>query len=374
MKIKNALLVDDSRVARFALGKLLEAHDMKVTMAGSAEEALRSLTPGTVGEEQNQPPDVIFMDHLMPGMNGIEATRALKRNPVTAAIPVVMCTSRKSEDFIEQARNFGVYNLLSKPPEQDGLSRLLQELEQAMEPGRNGEESVIELPFSEAPAPRDSPGDEEPQKQEEHEQARPATTAFASEEEPEVSDALLARIARSLPTERNEQRLQELVSGLFDEQQALMRREQQEWLAQLAEDIRRLQESLNQHLGRQLQNLGDNISVQLSQNLGQQLQGLRRALQNGKHTGLSQDDLDALRDHMTATQTIDTEFWQTLQNEALQQAQDISRDTAEDIAQRTLDLYLMHRRSRSNTAYLVALSISLGVFASGIAWLAGIFG
>ena len=40
MAIKNALLVDDSKVARFALSKLLESRDMEVNMAGSAEEAL----------------------------------------------------------------------------------------------------------------------------------------------------------------------------------------------------------------------------------------------------------------------------------------------------------------------------------------------
>jgi CheY-like chemotaxis protein len=40
MAIKNALLVDDSKVARFALSKLLEGRDMEVNMAGSAEEAL----------------------------------------------------------------------------------------------------------------------------------------------------------------------------------------------------------------------------------------------------------------------------------------------------------------------------------------------
>ena len=40
MAIKNALLVDDSKVARFALSKLLEGRDMEVNMAGSAEEGL----------------------------------------------------------------------------------------------------------------------------------------------------------------------------------------------------------------------------------------------------------------------------------------------------------------------------------------------
>ncbi|MDX1590013.1 MAG: response regulator [Oleiphilaceae bacterium] len=407
MKIKNALLVDDSKVARFALGKLLEGHDMNVTMAGSAEEAIQRLESAT---DAQPAPDVIFMDHLMPGMNGIEATQALKRNPATAGIPVIMCTSRKSSDFIRQARRFGIHNILAKPPEPAGLRRLLEELHQAphtatdsqgrenaagASTGARTEEIVIELPRygSNGFSGRDTgqpPQTADMTRETESGPAAPfgASTEAAPEDNaafsasagephrdnrPDPGDALLERIGQLLPTERSHQQLQAMISNLFEEHQARMNREQENWLAQLGEDIRQLQESLNQHLSQQLHHLGEEVTQQLSHNLGQQLQGLRRAMQNGRHTGLSQDDLDALRDHMTATQTIDTEFWQTLQTEAVQQAQEISRDTAEDIAQRTLDLYRMHRRTSTNRAYMVALAISLGVFATGIAWLSGVF-
>ncbi|WP_369602430.1 response regulator [Hahella sp. SMD15-11] len=111
--LKNALLVDDSKVARFALSKLLEHENMNVSMAGSAEEALDYL-------RKNDPPDVIFMDHLMPGMNGVEATKAIKSNPQTATIPVIMCTSKKSREFEEAAKRFGIYNILTKPPIRKG--------------------------------------------------------------------------------------------------------------------------------------------------------------------------------------------------------------------------------------------------------------
>ena len=121
MTIKSALLVDDSKVARFALSKLLEKIDLNVSMAGSAEEALEYL-------DSHDNPDVIFMDHLMPGMNGVEATRAIKSNPDTASIPIIMCTSKKSEEFADEAKEFGIYNILTKPPQPKGVSSLLQEL------------------------------------------------------------------------------------------------------------------------------------------------------------------------------------------------------------------------------------------------------
>ena len=85
MTIKSALLVDDSKVARFALSKLLEKLNLKVDMVSSGEEALTFL-------KNNTNPDVIFMDHLMPGMNGVDATKEIKMNSATSEIPVIMCT------------------------------------------------------------------------------------------------------------------------------------------------------------------------------------------------------------------------------------------------------------------------------------------
>ena len=121
MTNRQALVVDDSKSARVVLRKMLEKHELTVETAASAEEALDFLT--------RHSPDVIFMDHLMPGMNGVEATKAIKGNPDTAAIPIIMCTSKKSSSFMEEARNFGVYNILTKPPHTEGLSLVLDQLD-----------------------------------------------------------------------------------------------------------------------------------------------------------------------------------------------------------------------------------------------------
>ncbi|TVP54206.1 MAG: response regulator [Halomonadaceae bacterium] len=346
MNIKNALLVDDSKVARFALGKLLESQDLSVTMAGSAEEALKYLA-------ENQQPDVIFMDHLMPGMNGVEAARALKSNLATAGIPIIMCTSRKSESFIQEAREFGVYNILPKPPLLAGLNNLLQNLDQDLQQG------VLPSIVPVLPVTEDAPVDAENPDQH--------LNGFDSTPQRQIKNS------QHGTTRSSDHATHELITSLLDEHHDQLHQDQEEWLRQLGEDIRQLQESLNNHLQQQLISLKDEITHQVTLNLGKQLQGLRKALQNGKQTGLSQADLDALKDHMTATQTIDTEFWQTLQAEAVQQAQEISRDTAEEIAQRTIDLYLMRKNTISNKVYISALAISLGVFASGIAWLGGLF-
>nr|MDQ2697014.1 response regulator [Pseudomonadota bacterium] len=83
MGIKTALVVDDSRVARLTLSKLLKERGIDVTQAGSAREALEHL--------KHHRPDVVFMDFMMPDMDGLEATRHISENPVTAQIPVIIC-------------------------------------------------------------------------------------------------------------------------------------------------------------------------------------------------------------------------------------------------------------------------------------------
>ena len=104
--LKCALIVDDSQTARHVLGKVLQRHRIKVEMAGSAEDALNYLATSR--------PDVIFMDHLMPGMDGFQAVRAIKNNPATATIPIMMYTSQAGELYVSQARALGAVGVLPK--------------------------------------------------------------------------------------------------------------------------------------------------------------------------------------------------------------------------------------------------------------------
>ncbi len=106
MSIKHALVVDDSKSAQIALKKQLEEHELVVALAESGEEALAFL--------EHQSVDVIFMDHTMPGMDGLEALAAIKRNPRTAMIPVMMYTTKEGEVYVGQARALGGLGVLSK--------------------------------------------------------------------------------------------------------------------------------------------------------------------------------------------------------------------------------------------------------------------
>jgi CheY-like chemotaxis protein len=126
MSAKRALIVDDSRSARTFLTRILERYDLKVDGAGSAEEAIEYL--------HNQHPDVIFMDHLMPGMDGFQALTAIKNDPRTAAIPVMMYTSQEGALYLDQARALGAVGVLPKQTRPDDVSRALEQLRLLGEP------------------------------------------------------------------------------------------------------------------------------------------------------------------------------------------------------------------------------------------------
>jgi len=143
---KTALIVDDSRTARVVLKRMLENHALAVDTAESAEVALDYLN--------DHRPDVIFMDHMMPGMDGFEAVSAIKNNPDTATIPIMMYTSQKGEVYVGQARALGAVGVLPKEVEPVEVSKILASLRvidahdvdfgetTVLEPGNVGEDAA----------------------------------------------------------------------------------------------------------------------------------------------------------------------------------------------------------------------------------------
>jgi CheY-like chemotaxis protein len=117
-----ALIVDDSKTARYALRQLLDKQKFAVDMVESAEQALDYL--------RGAMPDLIFMDHMMPGMDGFEAVKAIKSNPATAAIPIVMYTSPQGGVYFGQARALGAADVIAKPASAEELRNVLRRLEQ----------------------------------------------------------------------------------------------------------------------------------------------------------------------------------------------------------------------------------------------------
>jgi CheY-like chemotaxis protein len=121
MSSKRALVVDDSKSARAFLSRILERHEITVDAAESAEAAIDYLT-------RNRP-DVIFMDHMMPGMDGFQAVQSIKNNPRTAAIPILMYTSQEGDLYLGQARALGAEGVLPKQIKQADVTKMLFQLQ-----------------------------------------------------------------------------------------------------------------------------------------------------------------------------------------------------------------------------------------------------
>ena len=117
---KNALIVDDSRLACKVLANMLEPMGLNSVAVYSAEQALEYL--------QHNQPDIIFLDHTMPGMDGLETIKVIKSNPLTATVPVMMYTAKQGEVYVGQARALGAVDVLPKGMEKEHLNNALQKL------------------------------------------------------------------------------------------------------------------------------------------------------------------------------------------------------------------------------------------------------
>src|SRR3954465_6509506 len=121
MSAKRALVVDDSKSARLFLSRILERHEITVDAAETAEQAIDYLA--------RHRPDVIFMDHMMPGMDGFQAVQTIKNNPRTSSIPILMYTSQEGDLYLGQARALGAEGVLPKQIKQADVTRLLFQLQ-----------------------------------------------------------------------------------------------------------------------------------------------------------------------------------------------------------------------------------------------------
>lgn len=121
---KTALVVDDSKSARFALRKYLENHGYQVEALDGAAAAYDYL--------KSQLPDIIFLDHIMPGIDGFEALQHIKREPRTSAIAIVICSSNEGPSFNDEARSKGAATVLQKPPSPEQLQRVLENVQASL--------------------------------------------------------------------------------------------------------------------------------------------------------------------------------------------------------------------------------------------------
>jgi twitching motility two-component system response regulator PilH len=107
------MIVDDSPTEVHIMKTALEKHGFQTLSASDGNECL------TLAREVK--PDLIFMDVVMPGLNGFQATRSLSRDPITKSIPVVMVTTKGQETDRIWGMRQGAVDYLVKPVDASDL-------------------------------------------------------------------------------------------------------------------------------------------------------------------------------------------------------------------------------------------------------------
>lgn len=101
------LLADDNEEMRLMLRDLFRSAGHEVALAEDGLAALSSI--------QNREPDLVILDHAMPGMNGFEVCRRVKTNPFTARIPILMLTAQSTVESKVEGYAAGADDYLAKP-------------------------------------------------------------------------------------------------------------------------------------------------------------------------------------------------------------------------------------------------------------------
>jgi twitching motility two-component system response regulator PilH len=118
------MIVDDSPTEVHVMKTALEKHGFETMSAADGSECL------SLAREVR--PDLIFMDVVMPGVNGFQATRALTRDPQTKTIPIVMITTKDQEtDRIWGMRQGAVDYLIKPVAESDLIAKAQEVLDQS---------------------------------------------------------------------------------------------------------------------------------------------------------------------------------------------------------------------------------------------------
>ena len=107
MPVKKVLVVDDSPTERHVLVELLTRNGYQVITAESGEEGIE--------KAKSELPDLVLMDVVMPGLNGYQATRTLRRDEATKHIPIIVCTSKGQETDKIWGLRQGALDYLVKP-------------------------------------------------------------------------------------------------------------------------------------------------------------------------------------------------------------------------------------------------------------------
>ncbi len=121
---RRILVVEDDVANIYALTSILEPHGAIIQIARNGREAIETLeaNKGKKGQEA----DLVLMDMMMPEMDGITATREIRKNPAYRKLPIIMLTAKAMKDDQEKCIQAGANDYMAKPLDVDKLLSLIR--------------------------------------------------------------------------------------------------------------------------------------------------------------------------------------------------------------------------------------------------------
>jgi two-component system, OmpR family, phosphate regulon response regulator PhoB len=105
--MKRILIVEDEQAIREMVGFALKKAELYFEEVADAEQALVAVA--------SNPPDLILLDWMLPGMSGVDLARRLRREEMTAKIPIIMLTARVEENDRVHGLEVGADDYITKP-------------------------------------------------------------------------------------------------------------------------------------------------------------------------------------------------------------------------------------------------------------------
>jgi CheY-like chemotaxis protein len=114
------LLVEDTEDNRFMMRRLLEMSGYRVIEAMNGEEAVKLA--------QSESPNLILMDLSLPVIDGLAATRLIRKLPDFESTPIIAVSAHDTSDFQSEAIEAGCDTYVSKPIDYNELEALIAQL------------------------------------------------------------------------------------------------------------------------------------------------------------------------------------------------------------------------------------------------------
>ena len=119
-KLLTVLLVEDSEDNRFMMRRLLEMTGYRVVEAMNGEEAVKLA--------ERETPQLILMDLSLPVLDGLAATRLIRKLPQLASTPIIAVSAHDTADFQSEAIKAGCNSYVTKPIDFSELETLIRQL------------------------------------------------------------------------------------------------------------------------------------------------------------------------------------------------------------------------------------------------------